>query len=111
MPTNEELYDQADQLKEAGKLDEAIAKLDELLAQDDSYALAHSALGVIYGRVGKHEQAVKHAERVCELEPNDPFSFTAMSVIYQRAFAGTNEHAYIQKAEEAMAKAHLLQGR
>lgn len=110
MPTNEELYDQADQLKESGQPEAAIEKLQELLAQDDSYALAHSALGVLYGRVGKHEDAVWHAERVCQLEPNDPFSFTAMSVIYQRAFAGTNDQAFIQKAEDAMAKAHMLQG-
>ena len=111
MPTVAELYDEADQLKEAGKLEEAITKLEELLVEHADYVLAHSALGVIYGKVGRHEDAIRHAARVCELEPNDPFSFTAMSVIYQRAYAGTNNPQYIQLAEDAMARSQMIQGR
>jgi tetratricopeptide (TPR) repeat protein len=109
MAAIDELYDEADKLKDEGKLDEAIVKLQEVLGQDDAYALAHSALGVLYGKVGKHEEAVKHAQRVCELEPKDPFSFTALSVILQRAFAGTNNSQFIQLAEDAMAKSQMLQ--
>ena len=109
MPSLHELYDEADRLKEAGNFDEAIAKLEEIVAQDDEYALAHSALAVLCGKTGRHEDAVSHAKRVCELEPADPFSFTALSVIYQRAFAGTNQPHYIQLAEEAMAKSQLIQ--
>ena len=109
MPTIDELYDEADRLKNEGKLEEAIARLQELLGQDDAYALSHSALGVLYGKIGKHEEAVKHAQRVCELEPNDPFSFTALSVILQRAFAGTNDSQFIQLAEDAMARSQMLQ--
>ena len=60
--------------------------------------------------LGEHEKAVQHGERACQLEPNDPFSFTAMSVTYQRAFAGTRNQEYIHLAEHAMAKAHALQG-
>jgi tetratricopeptide (TPR) repeat protein len=111
MPTNEELYDEADRLKDQGQLDAAIGKLNELLAQDDAYALAHAALAVMYGKSGRHEDAIRHGQRVCELEPNDPFSFTAMSVTYQRAFAGGGNHAYIQLAEEAMARSRMIQGR
>lgn len=102
MPTKEELYDEADKLKDEGKLDEAIAKLVELTEAEPDYALAHSALAVLYGRVGKHEDAIRHGQRVCELEPNDPFSFTAMSVTYQRA-------GRIPEAEEAMARARMMQ--
>ena len=109
MPTIDELYDEADKLKDEGKLDEAIAKLQEVLGQDDAYSLAHSALGVLFGKVGKHEEAVQHAQRVCELEPNDPFSFTALSVILQRAFAGTNNSQFVQLAEDAMARSQILQ--
>lgn len=103
MPTNEELYDEADKLKANGQLDEALAKLVELTEQDPSYALAHSALAALYGRVGKHEEAIRHGQRVCELEPNDPFSFTAMSVTYQRA-------GRIPEAEEALARARMMTG-
>lgn len=103
MPTNEQLYDEADKLKDAGKMEEAIAKLNELLAQDPKYTLAHSALGVLYGRVRKHDEAVKHALEACRLEPNDPFSYTALSVIYQRA-------GLIPEAEDAKARAQMLSG-
>jgi tetratricopeptide (TPR) repeat protein len=102
------LYDEADKLKAEGKLDEAVAKLEEALALDDSYALAHSALAVVLQRLGRHEEAIQHAVRVTQLEPNDPFSFTALSVTYQRAFAGTNQMGYIRLAEEAMERSRQL---
>jgi len=103
-----ELYDAADRLKEEGKLEEAVAKLEAALAIDAEYALAHSALAVILQRLGQHEEAVTHAARVCELDPNDPFSFTAMSVTYQRAYASTNNMDYIQLAEDAMERSRQL---
>lgn len=102
MPTPDEMYDEADRLKDAGKLDEAAAKLNELLGMEPKYALAHSALAVVYTRLGRHDEAIKHGQMVCQLEPNDPFSFTAMSVTYQRA-------GRIPEAEEAMARARMLQ--
>lgn len=109
MATAVELYNEADQLKAEGKLDEAVAKFEEALEVDPGYALSHSALAVVQQKMGRHEQAVAHAQKVCELAPDDPFSFTAMSVTYQRAFAGTGEHKYIALAEEAMEKSRILQ--
>ena len=44
-----------------------------------------------------------------QLDPGDPFSYTALSVTYQRGFAGTRDQHYIHKAEEAMARAHAMQ--
>ena len=41
----------------------------------------------------------------------DPFSFTALSVTYQRAFAGTNNMQYIRMAEDAMEQSRILQSR
>ena len=105
------LYNEADRLKDEGKYDEAIAKLTTLLAEEENYPLAHLALAVLYGRVGKHDEAVKHGQRACELEPEAAFNFTALSVTYQRAFAGTQNHEYIHQAEDAMAKAQALQYR
>jgi tetratricopeptide (TPR) repeat protein len=110
MPSTHEMYDEATRLKDEGKLEEAVAKYQEILAEDEAYALAHAALGVVLGKLGRHEEAVEHAKRVCELEPNDPFSHTQLSVIYQRAFAGTNNPQYIQDAEEAMARSRMIQG-
>jgi Flp pilus assembly protein TadD len=102
MPTREELYDEADKLKDAGNLEEAAAKLNEALSVDPAYSLAHSALAVVLTRLKRHEEAIAHAMKVCELEPKDPFSFTALSVACQRA-------GRIQDAEDAMARARMLQ--
>ena len=87
------------------------AKLQEALTADPNYALAHSALAVVLQKLGKHEEAIQHAQEACELEPNDPFSFTALSVTYQRAFAGTNNMQYIRMAEDAMEQSRILQSR
>jgi Flp pilus assembly protein TadD len=103
MPTNEELYREHEQLKDAGKLAEAAAALEKLLEQDASHTLAHAALAVLYGKLNRHEDAIRHGLKVCELEPEDPFSFTAMSVTFQRA-------GRIPEAEDAMARARMLQG-
>ena len=111
MATLNELYDEGIALKDEGNLEEAAAKLEEALVIDANYALAHSGLSVILQKLDKHSEAVEHAKKVCELEPNDPFSYTAMSVTCQRAFAGTGDHTYIHMAEEAMAKSHTVGGR
>src|SRR3990172_7896887 len=111
MPDPVKLYDEADKLKDAGKLDEAVAKLNEALVEDPNYALAHAALAVMLQKLGRHEEAIAHARKVCEIEPDDAFSFTALSVTYQRAFAGTNNMSYIRMAEDAMEQSRILQSR
>ncbi len=103
------LYSEAEKLKDDGNLEEAISKLQAIIEQDDTFILAHLTLAVLFGRVNKHEEAVQHGEKACELEPNEAFNFTAMSVTYQRAFAGTQNQQYTQKAEDAMARAHMIQ--
>ena len=110
MATVDEIYQEAEKLKDEGKLEESIEKLVELLSQDETHCLSHLALAVLYGRVGKHEDAVRHGQRACELDPKDPFNFTAMSVTFQRAWQGTQNPEYIQLAENAMAQAQMLQG-
>jgi len=37
------------------------------------------ALAVLCGRLKRHDDAIRHGLKVCELEPNEPFSFTAIS--------------------------------
>jgi Flp pilus assembly protein TadD len=103
MPSNTELYDAAVKLKDEGNLEGAIAALKELLAQDPNYALAHGALSIYLGRLQRHEEAVAHAKKVCELEPNDPRSYSTLSVVCVRA-------GRIQDAEDAKARAHHMAG-
>ena len=104
-----QLYDEADQLKEEGKFDEAIAKLNELLQEAPDYVLAHMALAVLLGKQNQHDEAIKHAVQACEIESDQAFNFTALSVTYQRAFAGTQNQDYMRLAEDAMSKARALQ--
>ena len=98
MATAENLYDEAIELQQAGKLEEAVGKLSDLLAAHPDYALAHAGLSVFYGKLGRHDEAVEHAQKVCQLEPDDPFSYMAVSLICQRA--GRNADA-----EQAMGTA------
>ena len=53
-------------------------------------------------RMGRHDEAVAQARKVCDLEPADPFSFMAMSLICQRA-------GRMAEAEQAIAQAMELQ--
>jgi Tfp pilus assembly protein PilF len=109
MPTVNELYKAHEQLKREGKHEDAIARLEELLQQDDQHVLAHLALAVLYGKVEKHDQAVTHAEKAVEIEPQDTFNWTALSTTYQRAFEATRDRQYIFRAEDAKARAAQMQ--
>lgn len=102
-------YNQAEQLKDQGKYDEALVLLNEILAEDANHVLTHLTLGRIYTLMGKFDLAVKHGQTACELEPNEPFNFTALSVTYQRVYAGTNDTSFIQLAEDAMAESRRLE--
>ena len=103
MQTREERYEAADSLKNAGDLAGAVAALEGVVADHPDYALAHSALAAWCTRLDRHEEAIRHARRVCELEPGDPFSYTALSVACMRG-------GRIPEAEEALARSRMLQG-
>ncbi len=101
-------YNEAEKLIDSGDLTTAAEKLTALLQQDDSFILGHLALARVSTRLGNHETAITHARRACELEPNEAFNFTALSITYQRAWAGTGDPQFIQLAEEARDVAHRL---
>lgn len=96
---------EVDQLKADGKIPEAIEKMKEALAINDEFARGHLTLAVLYSKVEEHLKSVEHAERVVELEPHDKFNFVALSETYRRAFEGTRDETFIQKAEDAKARA------
>ena len=98
------LENEADQLRGEGKYEDAIKKLEEALGMDENFVRGHLGLSVLYHHVKDYAKSCYHGEKACELEPNDVFNLSALSVTYQRAFEGTRDEIYIQKAEEAMAK-------
>lgn len=100
--SRESRYEAAERLKAAGDLAGAVAALEAVVADHPDFALAHSALAAWCTRLERHVDAVRHARRVCELEPKDPFSYTALSVACQRG-------GWIAEAEDALARSRLLQ--
>ena len=108
MTTVTQRLNDAEKLKDQGKLEEAASLLNAILAEDPDHVLSHLTLARIYTATGKHEDAVKHAEKACQLEPNDSTNFTVLSVTYQRAWAGTQDQHYIQMAEDAMARSRMI---
>jgi len=101
MPTSDAIYDEAIELQQQGRLDDAVGKLHQLLEQDATYALAHAALSVFYSKLEKHDEAIEHGKKVCELEPEDPFSFVAMSLICQKAGRLAEAEQALMQAREA----------
>ncbi len=94
----EDRYDAAIALKEAGNLEGAVAELEKLVEDEPGYALAYAGLSVFYGKLERNDQAVECARKVCELEPNDPFSFMSMSLVCQKA-------GRVAEAEQALTQA------
>lgn len=98
MATPNELYDQALDLRDRGDKPGAIARLEEAVAADPGFAIGHGMLAKLYADIAEADKAIEHARRVVELEPDDTFSYTALSVIYQRC-------GRIPEAEQAKALA------
>ncbi len=103
-----QLESEATLLRNEGKYEEAIGKLKEALGIDEKFVLAHLGLAVLYHNIGDWGNSVAHGEKAVEIEPDDQFNYSALSVTYQRAFEGTRDTTYIEKAEDAKAKAHGL---
>ncbi|MGI9177296.1 MAG: tetratricopeptide repeat protein [Pirellulales bacterium] len=103
MAIRDERYAAAEKLKDGGDLAGAVSLLEAVVAEDADFALAHSALAAWCTRLERHPDAVRHARRVVELEPRDPFSYTALSVACMRA-------GLIPEAEDALARSRMLQG-
>ena len=103
-----ELEKNAESLKEAGQFEESIAEYKKILDIDENFVRAHMGLSVVYERAGDVERSVFHAEKACELEPNEQFNFIALSVTYQKAFEGTRDPNFKMKAEDVLARAHMM---
>ena len=97
----DELYDAANQIKEDGRLEDAVGALQKILEAYPDHVQTHLALGVHLQKLGQIESAIEHATCVAQLEPNDAFSYVQLSVIMQRC-------GKIMEAEDAMARAQAI---
>lgn len=103
-----DLENQALQLRTEGKYAESAELLHKALELDPNFVRAHAALAVVYYKLGDAEKSCFHGEKTIELEPNDPFNYTALSVTYQRAWTLTQDPKYIQLAEETKARGDMI---
>jgi tetratricopeptide (TPR) repeat protein len=70
----DDLYAAAGDKIKAGDCETAIALLEQALAKDDNYALAHNDLGVLQYESGNMQAALNHYEKAAALQPeNDTF--------------------------------------
>lgn len=102
MPTPDELYEEAITLRDGGDKAAAVERLKLAVEADPTFSIGHGMLAKLYADLAMTDDAIRHALRVVELEPEDTFSYTALSVIYQRC-------GKIPEAEEAKAKAYYKQ--
>ena len=101
MPSKEELYDGAVDLFADGKLEEAIARYEQALALDPTYADAWNGIAIAYNELGRHEQAIQAGQRLVALAPDDVLAHTSLSRFYQAA-------GMVPEAEAEGAKARML---
>jgi len=101
MSSKEDCYDRAVDLVADDKLEEAVAAYREAIALDAEYADAWQGLALAYNDLGRHDDAIAAAKRLCELTPDDVLAHTTLSRMYQAA-------GMVPEAESAGAKARML---
>ncbi len=71
------------------------------LAQRPGWTDAMHALATVLSKQDRHQEAVEVVEAILELEPNDAFAYTSMSIFLMRM-------GKIPEAEKAAAQARML---
>jgi tetratricopeptide (TPR) repeat protein len=88
-----------------GSLDEAVARYREAIAADATLPIAWNGLSMTLAKragQGDLEEAIECAEKLVELEPDDPLSHTNLSRILM-------QKGLIPEAEDARARAMQAQ--
>ena len=97
-------YKEAFTLFVKGESEGAIALYREAIAVDRTLAIAWNGLSIALAKQGNLGEAIIAAEKLVELEPDDPLSHTNLSRILM-------QKGLIPEAEDARAKAMGLQMR
>ena len=79
-----ELMFEGQRLVEAGKYEEAVAKLESALALDTESAFVLSQLGLAHAKSGDPAKAISRFKEVLKLDPADSFARTWLGILTQR---------------------------
>jgi tetratricopeptide (TPR) repeat protein len=99
------LYKEGVKLKDAKEFDAAIAKLKESAALDEKFTMPLHAITQIYTAQGRHEEAIATAKKIVEIEPDDQFSYIALSRAYQPAGLIPEAEYAMMQGQQAFARA------
>ncbi|MEM1452014.1 MAG: tetratricopeptide repeat protein [Planctomycetota bacterium] len=83
------------------KHDEAIAKYEESLQVDPEWTEAMHGKAMALMQLERYDDAIEVGLRIVELDPNDAFAHTSLSMFYQRK-------GMIEEAEAEGAKARMI---
>ena len=81
--------------------EEAVAKYDAALALDPDWTEALHGKAMALMRLERYDDAIEVGKRIVELDPDDAFAHTSLSMFYQRK-------GMIEEAEAEGAKARLI---
>ena len=101
MASAEELYDRAVDCVAEGDVEAAVAAYQQALDVAPDFADAWEGLSMALADLGRFDEAIRAAERVVELVPDELLSYTNISRIHQKA-------GDVPKAEEWAAKGRML---
>jgi len=96
------VYKQGFDLFVKGRVEDAIARYREAVAIDDTLSIAWNGLSIALAKAGDLDASIQAAEKLVELEPDDPLSHTNLSRILM-------QKGLIPEAEDARARAMGLQ--
>jgi len=80
---------------------EAIEEYKQALELSPDWTEAMHALATAYSKLGRQDEAIEVVQRIIELEPEDAFAYTSLSIFLQRK-------GLIPEAEQAAAKARMI---